>query len=185
MDLSPENFERLLNWLHEDREEAGKEYERIRGLLRKHFQAHGCSFPEKLADATIDRVANTLTPDEIANWVGPKVKKFYRVGYYILLEARDNALAEMQIPDRLEVGKPDEEIELEPKLRCLEKCLGKLSTGNRYLIVQYYRGTKAMKIRNREKLAAELKLNLPVLRVQASRIRKKLRPCIERCLKTA
>jgi len=184
MDLSPENFERLLNWLHHDREEAGREYERIRGLLIKHFQAQGSAVPEKLADATMDRVAEKLTPEEIAKWVGEKAKKFYRVAYFILLEEWDAGLDEVQFPERFEFRQPDDDVEREPRTRCLEKCLGRLSTGERYLIIRYYQGTKAMKIRNREKLAKELNLPLPGLRVKASRIRSKLKPCIVRCLKT-
>lgn len=185
MDLSPENFERLLNWLHPNREEAGRQYERIRGLLIKHFQSQGCSVPDKLADATMDRVARKLTPENIEKWVGEKTRKFYRVGYYILLEERDKALDEIQIPDGFEMRKPDDEIELEPRSRCLEKCLGALSVDKRDLIVRYYRGRKASKIRNRERLARELNLNLPGLRVKALRIRRELKRCMERCLKTA
>ena len=183
--LSPENFERLLNWLHPNREEAGQEYQRIRALLIKKFQAHSCHFPDNLADATMDRVAQKLTTEMIENWVGDKERLFYRVAYYILLEDRDKGLSEVQIPDGFEVQKPDEEEDLEPKLRCLEKCMQEISAGKRELIVKYYRGKRSEKIKNREELARELNLNLPGLRVRALRIRRELRKCIERCLKVA
>ena len=185
MQLSPENFERLLNWLHPNREEAGQEYQRIRSLLIKKFQAHGCHLPDELADATMDRVARKLTTERIENWVGDKEPLFYRVAYYILLEYRDKVLPELQIPDGLEVQKPDEEEDSEPQLRCLEKCLQELSAGKRELIVKYYQGKRSLKIKNREELARELNLNLPGLRVRALRIRRELRKCIERCLKVA
>src|SRR5215217_4925549 len=109
MDLSPESFERLMNWLHPQREEAGQEYERIRALLIKNFQSHGCSFPEKLADATMYRSAQTLTTEKIKNWVGEKERYFYRVAYHILLEDRDKTFPEMQIPDEFDVTNPDKE----------------------------------------------------------------------------
>ena len=183
MQLSPENFERLLNWLHPNREEAGQEYQRIRALLIKKFQSHSCHFPDKLADVTMDRVAKKLTPARVENWVGDKEPYFYRVAYYILLEDRDN-LPEMQIPEDFEVTKPDDKEDLEPKLRCLEKCLSELPNAKRELIVKYYQGKRSVKIKNREELARDLNVNLPGLRVRALRIRKELRACIEKCLKT-
>jgi hypothetical protein len=184
MDLSPESFERLMNWLHPNREEAGQEYQRIRALLIKNFQRQGCSAPEKLADATIDRAAQTLTNEKIMNWSGEKERYFYRVGYYILLEEKDKSL-EVQIPDDFDISCPDDEEDLEPKLRCLEKCMEELSTDKRGLIDKYYRGNKAIKIKNREELARAQKLDLPGLRVRAHRIRRELRTCIEGCLEEA
>lgn len=185
MDLLRESFERLMNWLHPNREEAGQEYQRIRALLIKNFQSHGCSCPDKLADTTMDRVAQTLTDEKIANWFGEKERYFYRVAYYILLEERDKGLQEVQIPDGLDFINPEEEEDLEPRLQCLEKCLQKLSTTKRELIVKYYHGKRAIKIKNREELARDLNLNLPGLRVRALRIRRELKTCIERCLKKA
>jgi len=186
MQLSPENFERLLNWLHPNREEAGQEYQRIRELLIKNFQAQGCSSPDRLADATIDRTAQVLTPEEIAEWVGRhKEKYFYRVGYYILLEERDKRFLEVQMPDEFDAVNPDEEEDPEPKLNCLHQCLQLLSDAKRDLITRYYFGSKATKIRNREQLARELKLELPILRVRALRIRKELRVCLLKCLERA
>lgn len=187
MDLSPESFERLLNWLHPNREEAGQEYQRICALLTKHFQSQGCYIPDKLADATMDRVGRVLTTAEIENWVGAKERYFFRVAFYILLEERDRERAhpEMQIPDGLEIPKPDEEEDLELRSDCLQECLQELSTEDRELVVRYYRGKKAIKIKNREELARELNLNLPGLRVRAHRLRKNLKRCIDRCLEEA
>lgn len=186
MDLSSESFERLLHWLNQNRDKAGHEYQRIRALLIKHFQMHGCLFPEKLADATIDRVSRLLMTAKLENWVGAaKEKYFYRVGYYIVLEEKDKALPETQIPDGLDVIKPDEEEDLELKIQCLERCLEKQSNVNRELVVKYYHGAKAIKIKNREELAKQLKVNLPGLRVRAHRVRKDLKTCIERCLEEA
>ena len=183
MDLSSESFERLLNWLHQNREKAGQEYQRIRALLIKHFQSHGCFCPDRLADATMDRVGQLLMNAKLGTWVGTaKEKYFFRVGYYILLEEKDKSLPEMQIPDGFEAVKPDNEEDLETKLGCLEKCLEEQPIANRDLVVKYYRGTKAIKIKNREDLARQLNLNLPGLRVRAHRVRKDLRRCIDKCL---
>lgn len=184
MDLSPESFERLMNWLHPNREEAGQEYQRIRTLLIKNFQHQGCSFPDKLADATLDRAAETLTPEKIANWKGEKERYFYRVGFYIMLEEKGKN-PEVQMPIGLDVAYSDDDEDLEQKLHCLEKCMHELSTDKSDLIDQYYRGNRAIKIKNREELARAQKIDLPRLRVRAHRIRRELKTCIEECLKGA
>lgn len=182
MALTPESFERLLNWLHPDREEAGREFVRIRALLIRKFESHDCCSADRLADATIDRVAETLTPEMIENWVGKKEKKFFRVAFYILLE--DKKRLEVELPDDINVPNPDinEDLDLELKLGCLEKCLQTLPPEKRELITRYYQGSKAEKIKNRDDLARELKLQLPALRVKALRIRKDLKCCIQKCL---
>ena len=183
MDLSPENFERLLNWLHPNREEAGQEYQRIRTLLIKKFQAQGYAAADRLADTTIDRTAQILTPEEIAKWVGKhKEKYFYRVAFYILLEERDKGVPEVQMTEGLDAPNPDPDEDIEPKWHCLHKCLEVLTADKRYLITRYYFGSKTTKIRNRGELARELNLDLPILRVRALRIRRDLRVCISKCL---
>jgi DNA-directed RNA polymerase specialized sigma24 family protein len=183
MDLSAENYERLLKWLHPSREAAEKEYGRIRNLLVKRFQKQDCTDPDDLADATIDRIAEKLTTEKIENWVGPKERFFYSVGYYILLEARRKGSSEMQLPDGLEFTEPDEkEEESELTWQCFERCLQEQSMDKRELVVRYYRGTAAIKIKNRAELARDRGLSLPALRVLAGRIRQQLRACIERCL---
>lgn len=185
MTLSSESFERLLNWLHPNREAAGQEYQKIRELLIKQFHSQGYSFPDKLADATMDRAAQTLTTERMERWIGAKEQYFYRVAYYILLEDRHKGLPQMPIAFGFDIPIQDKEEDLEPKLRCLEKCLDELSTLKRELIVKYYREHKSVRIKKREELAQELKVSLPVLRVRAHRIRKELKTCIGECLSTA
>lgn len=182
MDLTPENFRRLLNWLHPNDEEAGQEYERIRTLLVRKFSSHGCSSPDRLADKTLDRAAEKLTPEKIEKWTGKKERYFYRVSYYILLEDKASGKEE-ELSDNLNIIEYDRDEDLEPALECLEKCLQQLSTLNRELITRYYRGKGGAKIENRKKLAIDLNLELPVLRVKALRIRRGLKICIENCLK--
>ncbi len=179
MDLTPESFERLLNWLHSDPEEAGREYERIRALLIRKFQLHDCSSADRLADATIDRVAKTLTPEMIEEWKGKKDKKFFRVAYYITLEDKN---PEVELPDDLNVPNPDKDEDPEPMSRCLEECLKTLSPDRCELINRYYQGTRAEKIKNRGDLARKLNLPLTALRVRSLRIRKDLKCCIQKCL---
>jgi DNA-directed RNA polymerase specialized sigma24 family protein len=182
MALTPENFKRLIDWLHPDPEEAGREYERIRALLIRKFQAHNCSAAEQLADKTIDRVAKKLTPEVIKIWEGRKENLFFRVAFYILLEHKKGL--EVELNEEIDRPNPDkeEDEDSEPKWRCLEKCLETLPSDKRNFIIRYYQGSKATKIKNREVFAQELDLTLPAMRVKALRIRKGLKSCILKCL---
>lgn len=186
MALTTENFTRLLGWLDPNPDAAGQEYVRIKADLTRKFTSQHCVIPDTLADLTIDRVASIITPQFIQDWKGEKERYFYRVGYYVFLEWRaGNKFEEVELPPDL-VGRwsdPDEDLELELELECLDKCVEKLPNMKRELIVTYYRGKKAVKIQNRKELARKLNLELPVLRVQALRIRKELKTCMDECLK--
>ena len=184
-DLTPENFELLLTWLHPDREEAGREYERIRVLLIRKFSSHACSSAETLADQTMDRVARTLTPEFVERWEGKQERYFYRVAFYILCEERAKGNKEDELPPDLIVVVIDNKDERERRLNCQDKCLMELPKDKRDLIIKYYGGDRATKIKNRDELARKLKVTLPVLRVKAHRIRRVLRTCIEKCLEAA
>ncbi len=180
MDLTPETFERLLNWLHSDPEEAGKIYEKIRTLLIRKFIAHGRSNPEELTDRTVNRVTEKLTPEKIAAWEGEKIRFFYRVAYYILKEP-DAKDFERELPDDWDI--PDQKRDdLEPQYDCLEKCKEGLLAADCELITKYYYGDKATKIKNRKELAQQFGITLAALRLKAHRIRKRLKTCICKCL---
>jgi hypothetical protein len=186
MDLTSDNFNRLLKWLHPNPEEAGREYERIRALLIRKFGNQGyASVAEMLADQTIDRVAKTLTAEMMETWVGKKEKYFYRVAYYILLEYIHRLVPEEELSDDLNVPNPDVDDEKEVRAECLEKCLQQLDDAKKELIKTYYSGAKAVKIKNREELARKHNMKVAVLRVKALRIRRSLKTCIEKCLEEA
>src|SRR5262245_4973774 len=55
-ELTKEDFDRFLTWLHPDREQAGQKYEEIRRRLVIIFNARRCPEAEDLADETINRV---------------------------------------------------------------------------------------------------------------------------------
>ena len=62
--LTQESFDKLLAWLHPDRDEAGQRYEAIRIHLIRYFLNNGLTDPEDLTDETVSRVAQNI--DEIA-----------------------------------------------------------------------------------------------------------------------
>ena len=57
---TPEAFDKMLGWLHADREQAGEEYEKIRQKLLKLFKWRNCLPEEDYADITINRVTRRV-----------------------------------------------------------------------------------------------------------------------------
>jgi DNA-directed RNA polymerase specialized sigma24 family protein len=181
MDLTQENFDRLLAWLHpSDREEAGKIYLKIRSGLLNRFASHGCPVPDKLADITIDRVAKKL-PEIIDGWVGDPERYFHRVAYYVLLEYWAKEPDEVELPEELPPDEEDDDESLELDLDCLEECMKSIPPWKRELIKEYYCG-EGPKIPRRKAMAERLGIELPALRVWVLRIKQTLRSCIEKCL---
>jgi hypothetical protein len=76
--LTQESFDKLLAWLHPDRERAGEKYEHIRRTLISFFLSQNSHKPEELADETINRIAQRL--DENAEgYVGDPANNFYEM----------------------------------------------------------------------------------------------------------
>src|SRR4051812_36923841 len=83
--LTPEAFEKLLNWLNEDdRDQAGRDLLDIHRRLVKFFTCRGCCEPEDVADDTVTRVAGKV--DELQDFIGPRATYFYSVGNNVLHE---------------------------------------------------------------------------------------------------
>ncbi len=180
LSLTQEAFDRLLGWLHKDREQAGRLYEQIRVKLIKGFKSHDCPVAEELADETINRVAKRL-PEIIDTYVGDPARYFFGVAYKVLLEYVRGGPALVELPpDNLLVEEQPEDTET--IYDCLEKCLQHLPTHNRDLILQFYQGEKSVKIELRKELARRMGTKLANLRLQAHRIRAALKKCIQNCM---
>lgn len=183
--LTQESFDRLLAWLSPEREVAGKIYEEIRSDLIRGFRRHNCAAPEDLADETINRVAKRL-PEFEATYVGPPTRYFFGVAHYVHWEyLRKEAVTVPLLADPSGGGASQEdwqEEEAEPEYTCLRACIERLTSRNREIILQYYKGEKQIKIRLRKELAGRLGISLPLLRLQAQRIRVGLKKCILDCL---
>jgi DNA-directed RNA polymerase specialized sigma24 family protein len=177
--LSQESFDRLLAWLHQDRDEAGRIYENIRSALIAGFRSHGCSFPDKLADQTIDRVARKFA-EMVQPYVGDPRPYFYRVAFYVRLEHLRKEVEVEELPDDLNLPVVVEDVE--PEFECLEQCMDTLPPRSRDIVLKYYQGEKRVKIELRKALASSLSLSLPALRLKAQRIRAHLKTCIMACL---
>jgi DNA-directed RNA polymerase specialized sigma24 family protein len=179
--LTQEAFDELLAALAPDRESAGEKYLEVRGNLIRFFEWRSCPFPEDHADETINRVAKRVSEGEqIRNPAG----YFLGAARMLLLEIHKERAKERQALGELAFAESDsyEFEELEPRVECLERCLGSLSAENRELIIQYYQGEKGAKIENRKRLTDRFKVPLNTLRMRALRLREKLQVCVENCL---
>jgi RNA polymerase sigma factor (sigma-70 family) len=184
-------FNQLLWSLAADRTQAAAQYENIRQKLITFFRCHACAFPEDCADMAMDRVARKISEGIELN-PGNPFGFFFGIAHNILYEYRaqqarlpidsaSNSSIECFPQNSHETRQPEEAID--QQIHCLEHCLEELTPVNRRLILEYYQGRTAVKIKNREKLAKQLGIPINALRIRALRVRKKLKDCIGHCLK--
>ena len=187
--LDQEAFDRLLAFLHADREQAARKYETIRRRLIQVFSSRHCDDPEYLADETINRV--TMKVGEIGeSYTGDPALYFYAVAKKIYLEYANRKPAFATPLDTVpaqHIGlvtreTMDNEDEAERAYTCMLKCLNELTQQSRGLVVRYYQpGDQSNRV-NRDELARQAGLTANALRIRAHRIRTALRLCVELCL---
>jgi DNA-directed RNA polymerase specialized sigma24 family protein len=182
--LTQEAFDRLLDWLDPDRDQAGRKYEAIRLRLIKIFTCRGCFESERLADETINRV--TARVEGVApDYVGDPALYFYAVAHKVHLEylRKEVGRQSSASTDSAEArAKTDLTESFEAEYQCLEGCLDDLPGESRDLVLRYYELEGQAKIDHRKQLAAELGIAVNALRIRAHRIRRGLQRCMRRCL---
>jgi DNA-directed RNA polymerase specialized sigma24 family protein len=173
--LTQECFDRLLDWLGPDREQAALRYEEIRRRLIRIFEARGCDTPEELADRTFDRVCEKV--QEIAqNYTGDPARYFYGVAQKIHLESlRRKPLSGLLPP-------PDGGPEIEREYQCLEDYMASLPEETRLMVLEYYSEEKQALIEKRKAMAKRLGITGATLRLKMHRIRENLRKYVKECL---
>src|SRR5436305_5777781 len=150
--LTQEAFDGLLARLGPDRDLAGNQYLEIRRNLVRLFEWRGCSAPDEYADETINRCARKIGEGEEIRDVTTYCVGIARM---LLLEMSRDRLKEARSLDEVPEPRtpphvPDDDLEL--RVECLRRCLGRLSPANRDLILNYYHGDKGEKIRTRKGL---------------------------------
>jgi len=182
--LSADSFNRLLDGLHPDRDQAGYEYEHLRRVLVTFFDWRGCAFPEELADETFNRVARRMEEGELIRNLPDYC---YGVARRLALEILPKQSKQEDEPPEFEhLSAPEEDLEerrsREQLYECFEYCLKQLSPENQELVIQYYQTEKRAKIDNRIALANKMGVSLNVLRVRVYRLRATLEESINKCL---
>ncbi len=169
---TPEGFEKLLRWLNPDRDKAGEKYEKIRVRLIRVFACRGCCEAEDLADQTVNVVVSKIDWLE-ANYVGDPALFFYGVAKKI------HPPKPPPIPPPPDPDPPD----IERVCSYLDDCLDDLPSSDRDVVLRYHQGDKQEKIKNRKKLAEELKISRNALRIKVCHIHSRLRNCVEQRLR--
>lgn len=184
--LTQEDFDALLGWLSANREEAGRQYEKIRAGLIRFFRFRGCADPQALADETINRVALKVSALDSSKNV-KTITYFYGFASNIYLEyLRTRKNREVQLEaDYLPAARNFVVMEDSSvtECDCLENCLTKLPREESSLVIEYYGRDKSEKFELRRKLAEGMNLKMPALHTRVFRIRSVLRECIEECLR--
>ena len=173
---TPEAFDKLLQWLDPDREQAAKKYQKIHTRLISIFATHGCVDPEWRADETIDRVI-TKIDWLLENYIGEPTRYFCGVSRNVLKEdLRKRLPPEIPIPQN-EVDEAEQE-----RYACFDQCMSELPTRHQSLVVEYYENKGQAKIRHRQKLAEEWGISMSALRLRVFHLRAQLSKCLETCL---
>lgn len=175
-------FDKLLQQMGPNREDAGKVYETVRVKLVRFFEWRGCDAADFRADQTLDRVMRRIDEGQvISNLMG----YIYGVARLVLKEElRERERVDLLNNDPASTANPSPSPaeETDYRLACFDHCLSTLSSDVRELIIGYYQEEKHEKIVGRRELAERLGIPLNALRIRAHRIRKTLEECIQDCL---
>jgi DNA-directed RNA polymerase specialized sigma24 family protein len=188
-------FEKFLTWLDEGMNSEGQRYLEVRRRLELYFDRKNCVAPAELADETLNRVAKKLEENGEITDVAP-LQYCYIVAKFVFLEAlRADKRSPFYRPltatnasnlsgqSATLLGAESGSENKEKVADCLQRCLETLSTVDRDLIVEYYRGQQRNKIERRAALAARLGLTANALSIRAFRVRQRLEVCIQSCMK--
>jgi DNA-directed RNA polymerase specialized sigma24 family protein len=188
-------FAKFLVWLDEGMNSDGQRYLEVRRRLELYFDRKNCVAPAELADETLNRVAKKLEENGEITDVAP-LQYCYIVAKFVFLEAlradkrspfnrpltaTNASNLSAQSATLLEADAASNQ--KEKVADCLQRCLENLSSEDRELIVEYYRGQQRSKIERRAALAARLGLTANALSIRAYRVRQRLEVCMQTCLK--
>jgi DNA-directed RNA polymerase specialized sigma24 family protein len=180
--ITADDFERFLVWLHADRNEAARAYEELRGRLILFFQTRGCPDAETLTDEVIDRVIGKVPELRKTGFDGKPLYYCYGVAKYVAMESARKPVPLDLEKERAAAAVPDEPDEEEARHRCLGRCLEKLDAKKRDILLRYHADETSNRIQGRKDLAREMGVDLNALRVQTHRIVSEVRKCMDACL---
>jgi DNA-directed RNA polymerase specialized sigma24 family protein len=181
--LSQSAFQRLLSWLDENSDSVGQRYVEIRRRLVKYFDRKNCSYPQELADETLNRVARRLEEEGEIKGSSP-VEFCFIIARYIFLESLRRRQHHESLQENLVSSHESQEEKEQRHSDCLDRCLQALDPLEQELILSYYQGERRIRIENRKLIATKLGVSMNALNIRACRIRMKLESCIRKCLNT-
>lgn len=179
-DPTPEEFQRFLAWLDPDPEEAARKFNLLQSRLIQAFVSRGCVDAEMLANEVTNRVTVRIEKTKI-DYPDP----FRCCSGFVEHVHQEYLREKAKTANPLLPPQPRPPVELEREDRCLKECMGQLPSSDQELVERYFQGEKRARIAGRQKLAVERRLTLNALRIQAFKLRKKLRLCLRACLEQA
>jgi DNA-directed RNA polymerase specialized sigma24 family protein len=175
-EVTREKFASFLRWLSPDEDAAGQEYERLRFRLCTFFAQRKSTFPDELADETINRVILRVSEEEIEN----KIAYCYGVARNVYRESLRKDRPHLDIDD-VTIAAPEPE-PASFSCECLDKCLDKLSPDSRSLLLDYFSEAKLAKIELHRRISTGLKLTQTALRMKVMRAKQRLKICVQECM---
>jgi RNA polymerase sigma factor (sigma-70 family) len=168
----------LLSWLDDDPDRATQKYKVLRQKLIVFFEQRRCRDAENLADETCERVLRKLREGaEIS--VAPSAY-FFGVAHKIALEYwKRTGREERAVQELTWQAKNADDGAVDTKRKaCVNECVEALAADERGLLEDYYLEERS----DRRVLAAQLKKSPNAVRIEVSRIKRRLLACIQACL---
>ena len=178
-ELTADTFARLLDWFHDDADQAAEMYEVMRFRLTSFFQARNCLYADDLVDTVFDRVAKKIGFEEIdrkSAYMLGVARNVYRE--YVRKEPFSNEVDEARFAA---TPAPDDSFEIEIVRTKLDACLDELRTNDRELVLEYMTGSGTEKINSHNAIKKRLGKSTNALRMKILRIKTRLRKCLEKC----
>ena len=175
-EVTQEKFLRFLAWLSPNEENAGEEYERLRFRLHTFFSQRRCRFADELADETINRVILKVSEEQVEN----KIAYCYGVAKNVYRESLRKERIHLDVDDVTIAA--DEPPERSFSSECLDKCLAKLSSESRNLLLDYFSEAKLKKIELHRRISESMKTTQTALRMRVMRSKQKLKTCVQECM---
>lgn len=176
-EVTREKFANFLAWLSPQSDSAGEEYERLRFRLYTFFSQRRCSFPDELADETINRVILKSSEEYIEN----KLAYCYGVARNVYRESLRKERSHLNI-DEVTIAAEAPPAEQSFSVECLDKCLAELPSESRTLILDYFSEVKLAKIELHRRISERLEMTQTALRMRVMRIKQKLKICVRECM---
>jgi DNA-directed RNA polymerase specialized sigma24 family protein len=178
-------FARLLRWLDDGEDSNGTRYLQMRRRLVAYFERRGRTSADVLVDETFNRIGRTLETSGCIV-VKPAARYCFIVARYVFLEdvrrerrcvAFDDGRGEFE-PAMDVLESMSLTVQRERQLTRMDGCLAMLTSEQRELVVEYYRGARAQRIEGRRRMAVRLGISMNALGIRMSRLRGRLQACM-------
>ena len=181
-ELTQKALDDLLALFSADPDEAATKYVAMKRKLQRFFEWNLFPNADELVDLAVNRVARKLEGGEkIFNLNG-----YFRAVAKLIVKEQSRLMSRFTSsdddPPDPPASEPDEDLDKEQRLKCLDECLEKLPIESRTLILNYYSYEERNKIGRRKQLAESLGIPMNALRIRAYRLRSSLETCMENCL---